>query len=263
MQNWEPMELAPGQGRRVDVGPLRLWIRRTEHEWRLAWAGNEPLAERWDGTADDDPPDHAEWHRWAAVAGQHRLQLRPVLPDRSLVVRPDAPLYIPTGVKLRIYVRVPVWIRVTAGDAVLTEIPSVHLSNTWFGAPDAGELSWALKTAAQHAPEDIPAGEHEALCRVDVHHKGTEQLELNRLFLRAAHLRIYLAAGRLWTNGIKAIYEGGEKIGAGPGELVERERAVGDLGEDPEETRAGGRLQHEILTRDRSRRRCGRFGRGR
>lgn len=214
MQYWDPMDLAPGQGRRIQVGPLHIWVRRTEHEWRLAWAGNEPLAERWDGIAGEDPPDHAEWHRWAAAAGQNRLHLSPVLPDRPLVIRPQAPLYIPPGVKLRIYVRVPIWLRVTAGDAKLTEIPSVHLSNTWFGAPDAGELAWALKTDALHAPEDVPAKDHEALCRVDVNHKGSDQLELNRLFLRAAHLRVYQAGERLWTNGVKAVYEGGEKVGS-------------------------------------------------
>ena len=45
-------------------------------------------------------------------------------------------------------------------------------------------------------------------------------------------------------NGRK---EGGEEIGAGGGQLVERERAAGNLRQDGEETGAGGRLQHPVV----------------
>ncbi|MFH1531938.1 MAG: hypothetical protein ABIK09_14525 [Pseudomonadota bacterium] len=216
MQHWDLMDVPPGQTRRVAIGPLCLWIRRMEHEWRLAWAGNEsPGARRDDAAAGDEPPPHAEWSRWAAPAGETRLQLIPVLPDRGVVVRPTGSFRIPPGVKVRLFVPLPVWVRVATGSAtVLTEVPTTHLSNTWFGEPDAGELSWAVKADPRFTFEDhAPAG-HEALCRVDIHHKGGEQIELNRLFVRVEHLRVYRAGAHLWTNGIKAVYEGGEKVGS-------------------------------------------------
>ena len=43
----------------------------------------------------------------------------------------------------------------------------------------------------------------------------------------------------------------GQKPGAGIGEFVEGERAGGELGKDCEETRAGRRLQHIVVRRDR------------
>ena len=216
MEQWNPMDVAPGQARRVDIGPLCLWIRRTEHEWRLAWAGNEPPAVRWDGAeAQDEPPAHAEWSRWAAPTGEKRIRLVPVLPDRGVVVRPEGSFRISPGVKVRLYVPVPIWVRVLVGDAtVLTEVSTVHLSNTWFGEPDAGELAWAVKTDPVFAAAEAPALDHEALCRIDLHHKGVEQLELKRLFLRVGHLRVYRAGARLWTNGVKAVYEGKDKVGS-------------------------------------------------
>lgn len=216
MQHWKPMTLSAGDDRLVEIGPLRLWIRRTAHEWRLAWVGNEPHSEPLGpGLAVDDPPDQAKWNRWAASAGHDELRLVPVLPDRPLVVRPEDSFRIPPGAKVRIYVPVPVWVRVQTDDrTVLTEVPTVHLSNTWFGAPDQGELAWALKTDTLHEYEGIPVTPHEALCRVDINHKGKDQLELSRLFLRAAHLRVYRAGERLWTNAVKATYEGGDRVGS-------------------------------------------------
>ena len=216
MQNWEIMTLSPGEGRRLDIGPLHLWAQRTEHDWRIAWAGNEPFAERRDdGLEAEDPPEDVEWNRWAATPGHDTLHLVPVLPDQPLVVRPDSSFRIPPGIKVRIFVRVPVWVRIETDDkTILTEVPTVHLSKTWFGEPDGGELAWALKTDALHEFEGIPVRAHEALCRVDINHKGNEQLELNRLFLRVAHLRVYRAGDRLWTNAVKAVYEGGDKVGS-------------------------------------------------
>lgn len=215
MNQWEALDLLPGQARRVTIGPLHLWVRRTKYEWRVAWAGNEAPANRWTGTAGEAPPAGVAWNRWAASPDQKRLHLIPVLPDRPLVVRPHTSFRIPPGVKVRIYVQVPVWVRLALGDKTrLTEVPTVHLSNTWFGEPDGGELAWALKTDAHNAANEIPLAAHEALCRVDINHKGSEQLELNRMFLRAAHLRIYRTAERLWTNSVKAVYEGGEKVGS-------------------------------------------------
>jgi len=200
------MDLSPGQARRLEIGPLRLWIRRTEYEWRMAWADQEIAGE---------PPDDADQGRWAATAGATQLRLLPVPPDRPLVVRPSTSFFIPPGVSVQIYVRVPVWLRVLTEDEVpLTEVPTLPLSNTWFGEPDAGELAWALKTDALHAADEVPAAPHEALCRVDIHHKGQAQLELNRLFLRAAHLKLYQGEGRLWTSAVSAVYEGGDRVGS-------------------------------------------------
>jgi hypothetical protein len=243
MVHWDPIELLPGQTHGVTIGPLHLWVRRTKYEWRIAWAGNEAPATLWTGVAGDEPPEGVAWNRWAASPDQTRLHLIPVLADRPLVIRPDTSFRIPPGVKVRIYVQVPVWVRLTLGDkTTLTEVPTVHLSNTWFGEPDAGELAWALKTDVHHAVEEVPLADHEAICRVDINHKGKEQLELNRLFLRAAHLRVYRTTERLWTNGVKAVYEGGERVGSvdylksapseakGAGKASdERERADGPL----------------------------------
>ena len=45
--------------------------------------------------------------------------------------------------------------------------------------------------------------------------------------------------------------EGGQEVGAGVGQLVQHERAAGDLGQDSEKAGASGRLQHAISRRDR------------
>ena len=216
MEHWNHMVLAPGQRRRVQIGPLHLWFERSEHEWRIAWTGNEPFSEQRDTDLEsDDPPENVEWNRWAATSGHNKLRLVPVLPDRPLVVRPNISFRIPSGVKIRFFIPVPVWVRIETDDkTVLTEVPTINLSKTWFGEPIEGELAWALNTDLRHEYQGIPVRSHEALCRVDISNKGKEQLELNRLFLRAAHLRVYKTDDRLWTNAVKAVYEGGDKVGS-------------------------------------------------
>jgi len=215
MDHWSPLELAPGAAARRRVGPLHLWATRTAWEWSLAWAGNEPGALRWEGPAAETPPPAAARARWAAPDGQTRLRLAPAAPDRGVVVRPGGPLLLPPGVHVRLFLAVPLWVRVVVGEGTtLLEVPTVHLSNTWFGEPGDGELAWALRGELLHDPAELRHGPHEAVCAVEIVHRGATQLDLGRLFLRAAHLGIFRAGERLWTSGVRAVYEGGDRLGS-------------------------------------------------
>jgi hypothetical protein len=210
---WDPFPIKAGGVVYASLGPLELWVRRVGDDWYIAHRRPEsevracaPKALQPTRTLDELP-----WSRWVSSRPAGRIRLVPALPDRAVVVRPKFPLKVPSGESVLFYVNVPLWVRVAVGDEFeqsLSEVPSIVLSNTWFGELTGGELCYALKTKALRDLEEVSNRPYTATCPVTVENSAPTDLDFQRICLRVEHLHVYRGARRLWTNQVEVFFKG-------------------------------------------------------
>ena len=210
---WDPFPIKAGGVVYASLGPLELWIRRFSEDWYVAHRRAEPEVQacapkrlQSTGALEELP-----WSRWVSSQPAEQIRLVPALPDRSVVVRPKFPLNVPTGESVLFYVNIPIWVRVTIGESfeqAFNEIPSVVLSNTWFGEPTAGELCYALKTKALRDLDELSNHPFMVTCPVQVENQAPTDLDFQRICIRVEHLHVYRGARRLWTNQVEVLFKG-------------------------------------------------------
>lgn len=200
---WGSFELETGQAARWRIGPLELWIRRREREWRLVTRHHaEQETEDWDLTLPVDGeelPDLDEVIRFAARKTAPGVEIQPALGDRSIVTHPVNPFHVLAGEEVTLFVSTPLWIRVRAGSGrrVLTEIPVVRTKDTWLGTTTLdGELCYASRTAARLHEENLPQRPHRAITEVILRNPSESELLVDRLGLPVVHLPLYWSAER-------------------------------------------------------------------
>ena len=91
--------------------------------------------------------------------------VEPVLANRPVIVRPRKALYVEGLETSTLYVSTPLWIRIRLGETrVLTEIPSIRPSDSWFGPNTReGELCYSSITEGRTRMEEIPFRAHRAI----------------------------------------------------------------------------------------------------
>jgi hypothetical protein len=232
---WGETVLEVDRVARAVAGPLTIWARRRPREWAIASTrgrdGHAGDAERGHEVPDDDIAEDATVERFSFADAPPALLLRPSLADRSMVVRPEGSLAIPSGERVTLFVSSPVWVTVSVGratrhdarrrrgggrrppprredDAVedvrLTEIPSYRLSDTWFGSSTlVGELCYSSRTAGRLSLDELPVRPHRAITPVTIDNRAATALVLQRLLVPLPTLALYADRdGALWTQGV-------------------------------------------------------------
>lgn len=159
-----------------------------------------------------DVPTDA-WIRWA-VPAEESLALHPALPDRLVVVSPEQPFHLPPEGRARVFVRIPLFVRVrTTGEAssatTLEEFPSVVLSDTWWGAFTEGEVGYWLETRARREITPELYSPHLAVCPFTLVNRSTQSLPVERFAVRVAYLTLFGRGNAVWTDEVQVRYRGG------------------------------------------------------
>jgi hypothetical protein len=206
---WGTHAIPLGSSGYWQLGPLKLWVRRGEREWQIArQRGDDPLE---DALAVQVPSeleasDEASFTRHALRKTGEDVSLLPALPDRSLVVRPVAPFYLPSGEETTLFVSSPLWVQmqVQRPPIPLEDEPIFRPSDTWFGPTTlAGELCYATTTGARLELEELPLRPHRAVSAVRIRNRARSELFLERLKLPTMNLSLfYSASGHLWTQAL-------------------------------------------------------------
>ncbi len=207
--DWGTRSLHDGEELEVALGPLQLRIRRISGEIRLAYRREGDGAEAVDlrGPAGAD-----RWIRWVAnPEWSGEFDLAPSLPTRPLVVRPDNEFRLMQDSEARIYVRVPLEVRVQALGHTLLQVPTHVLSDTWWGSTEAGDLHYFLDTQARRHVDDEEFEEHLAVCPVQLRNRSAEDLMVSRISLQTEFLTIYRDGTRLWSDATTVRYRGAEE----------------------------------------------------
>jgi len=214
---WGSYTLQENEGARWQIGPMTLWILRSNYEWRIFHKqGDDPLASE---VETELPIPDEERHRlldgedsslkslrFSMKKTDGQLQLQPALPDRPVVARPETPIYIPSGQNVTLYTSVPLWIRIEtrAAQSLMHELPSFRLSDTWFGPNTReGNLCYAIRTSGRFQLDDLPKRLHRAVAPVIIQNRAEDNLALERLEIPVQHLALYEdESNSLWTQAV-------------------------------------------------------------
>ena len=197
------------------IGPVRLWIRKQLDEWNIGWdyvsTNTHGISEQTLDTVNDTD---IGWHRKVVRKNQNTVKLVPVMPDRPVVVKPESELKIVKNAGATFFVRIPLWLKVvTRANSLETlyEIPTVVLSNTWFGEPDDGELCYSMKTFARRSLTGVEPQPHLAICPIHIKNNADVDLIFKRLCIQVNHLGIYQSGSEMWANPLSVQFRGEDK----------------------------------------------------
>lgn len=212
INEWGTFKLATdGSIRHLSAGDLNIWMQRKDDE---IWIGHEyqhPNGKM--DASDSNPPDELEWGRWAPRDINDSVKIMPVFPDLPLVINNDYPLRVTPNGSIDIFTRIPVWLRICMGthDSILTELPTVKLSRTWFGTPMEGELCYWSTTKARRSLEHVEAKSYLVNCPIQLSNKTQEELSFEKFCFRVERLKIFLHSNELWADETRITYQGEEQ----------------------------------------------------
>ncbi len=213
---WGPYAFELGQRHAWQLGSLRLRITRHAGEWLLCYhrPAVQPEDEQdWQVLPDDADlglPLHQARYLFAQTGGS--LALMPRLADRSVVVRPMRPIFIPAGQQGSLFVSTPLWV---AGyppqqREALFDLPVIRPNDTWFGADtQRGQIAYATPVFARTELVHLTPRAFRAVTPVHFRNASGIQHQLDRLNLPVPNLPLYYSPsqGRFWTSQIEVIWE--------------------------------------------------------
>lgn len=203
---WGTSELSTGDTLQCRFGSLQITVKRDTQQWQMAYRHVEETETAQDSNEEWSPES---WLRFVFASTSGNLELRPALPDRSVVSRPTSPFHLPPLEQATIFITTPLWVQLRVHDSamLLQEIASQRISDTWFGTSTmSGELCYATETRARLTLEESPAIPHKAITEVRLENQSDEPLLIERINLPAPFLTLYRdAAGDFRTESISVI----------------------------------------------------------
>jgi hypothetical protein len=160
-------------------------------------------------------PADLKWSRWALKKSDFKLRINPCFPNLPVVVRPEYEFRLTRGAEATFYVRIPVWAQIqdiSDGDLLITEIPSMILSRTWFGEFTEGEICYWFKSTARRKITDDIFKPHLCVCPINVLNNSDEELNIDKLCLRCESLSVFKDGNNLWADKMIIEYKGGNQF---------------------------------------------------
>lgn len=205
MSWWGDLAVDEGQTMHLALGPLDLWATRAARAWTIhRRAGpDRPIA----ATHAAAPPRDLAPERTVRVpASATPLALTPAMPDRPVVARPSAPITIPGGVTIELFLATPLWIQLADGTThrFLYETCSVRLQDTWLGRTTmAGELCYAHRPPFAATPDEVEPHPARAITKVSLTNAGNTPLVVDRVLVPGPNLALFAdERGAFWTQPV-------------------------------------------------------------
>lgn len=203
----------PGEGNEscFVLGALRIFVRIVDSEVHVAHDY---------GSVDGESPLQASeeevvWSRWVIRGEPSCVRLEPCFPDRAVVVRPDMPFHLPKGGHAKIYVRVPLWVKVIflgQQESLLTTIPTSVLSNTWFGNFEDGDLCYWLSSGFRQQDQADVSRPDLVICPLRIFNRSNDDFSVGKICLRLDNYSLFYDNVQLWSDEIRVLYKGPENI---------------------------------------------------
>lgn len=210
---WGEHEISDKKMCSFAIGDVQFWCKKLKNEIQLAYSrkssGEQALAR------SENPPENVTWSRWALKKEHPKIRISPIFPDRPIVVKPESALKISLNAQAKIFVRVPIWIKIELTNreaTVLFELPTVTLSNTWFGNFADGELCYWISSGARPEIEPDPSRPYLAICPIALINNSERDLLVDKICLRVSNLSLFFDETQLWADEAKITYKGEEAI---------------------------------------------------
>ncbi len=215
---WGEQKFELNQSKAWKFGSLLLRVTRGLQEWRLEYYRPQiqyDYEQSWHRIEDVNfafpQPVHVERYMFRETSPN--FQLIPRLADRSVVIRPVDPIYIPAGQRGTLYISTPLWISGFAQGQKnpLFDIPVIQPKDTWFG-PDhrSGDMCYATSVDGRTELKQLRPRAFRAVTPIDFHNVSNHQLRFDRMNVPVPALPLFYSESttRLWTSQIKVIHEG-------------------------------------------------------
>ena len=219
---WGSFTIPVGEAGRFRIGPLALKVVRHPYEWRVQREQADDTAEtsaevpappsRVPTTLDGaalagavTEPREVTITRYATASDTSKLRILPVLPDRTVVTKPEKPLTILPSTRVVLYVGSPVWVRLLQGeDEMLGDVPVSPPKDAWLGPnTQEGELCYATRTYGRLALDETTLAPHRVITAVAIDNQSAQPFLCERVNLPVRRLSVYAADnGRLWTEAV-------------------------------------------------------------
>ncbi|HEX4339301.1 MAG TPA: hypothetical protein VH062_25515 [Polyangiaceae bacterium] len=227
---WGSFTIPVGQAGRFRIGPLAIKVIRLANEWQVRREHPEDGNERIVSTEVPAPPSRAPATldsmllrptkdapepnrdarettitRYVTASDTPKLRILPVLPDRTVVTRPENPLTILPETRVTLYVGSPVWVRLLQGeDEMLGDLPVSPPKEAWLGPNTReGELCYATRTYGRLVLDEASLAPHRVMTAVSIENKSEQPFVCERVNLPVRRLSVYASeGGRLWTEPV-------------------------------------------------------------
>ena len=221
MRWWGEQIFEINQSKAWQFGSLLFRLTRGIQEWRLEYY--RPVVQ-YDYEQQchqiDDPnfafpaPVHIE--RYMFKSTQNKLQLMPRLANRSVVIKPVDPIYIPAGQRGTLYISTPLWIAgfVEGQREPIFDLPVILPKDTWFGPNHrSGEICYATAVDGRTELKQLHPRAFRAVTPIEFHNTSNQQLRFDRMNVPVPALPLFYSesTGRLWTSQIRVLHEGSDR----------------------------------------------------
>lgn len=202
---WSDRTIESDKMESVSIGNLHLWILFKDSDLWIGYMHDEI-----EEGETPDPPEDLDWTRWAMEGKVQNVRLVPVFPDLPLIVKSEYTLKIRSKSKIKVFSRMPIWVRVVIprSDYQLIEVPIIQLSRTWFGTPTEGELCYHATTKARRDLSKIDPKPYLVNCPILISNKSEEDLVFENFCYRVERLGIYQHKNELWADETQIIFQG-------------------------------------------------------
>ncbi len=203
-------------------GLLDLYLQREGCDWLLASDYRSSAIENSKpGVARvDEIPPHLAISRWALGDDRPWVRFCAKPPVRPVLVRTRTALKVPAGVDLTFYVFTPLDVGVcmaSSEDAAdsdwvqLDPVPTMVLSDTWYGDQIKGEFCFSLKTHARREIAGMEPRPYRVITPVHLNNRSSGSMVCDRLCLRLAYTDIFHDGLSVWSSEITIEYHGADK----------------------------------------------------
>jgi len=192
----EPVELA--------IDSLHVWCRKAKDELWIAHRYNQ---------AEALPPE-LQWSRWALKQKIENIRFVPCFPDLPLVVTPEYAFRLGQGAQVRIFVSVPLWVRLELDQKkapTILEIPTIPLQRTWFGTFAEGEVCYWSSTRVRRELGG-PSKPNVATCPIQITNGSDIELNVEKLALRVGRLSLFGQDNQFWSDEVQIEYRGSNEV---------------------------------------------------
>ena len=218
---WGEYSFELNQPRAWQFGSLLVRLTRGLQEWRLEYYRPQvqfDYEQQWHVIEDANFafPQPIKVERYMFKSTQDKLQLMPRLADRSVVIKPVDPMYIPAGQRGTLYISTPLWISafVTGQKEPIFDIPVILPKDTWFGPNHrSGEICYATSVDGRTDLHQLKARAFRAVTPIEFHNVSNQQLRFDKMNVPIPALPLFYSEStrRLWTSQIKVLHEGLDK----------------------------------------------------
>lgn len=206
---WGKLNPDQNEIQKFTLGQVTIFIQWKEYEIGIAHIYPGPKTKN---LSQKNIPENLEWQRWPLISKSSKLQISPALPDRPLLVKPETSLNLIGNSEIKIFFRFPVSIKISilsnSRTEELIQIPSIKLSNTWFGNFREGQICYSVISGVRSEIETDNNRLYMAICPLLLRNKSIDSFKVDKICLRSDHISLFLHQNQIWTDDISISYSG-------------------------------------------------------